>query len=184
MEAHTPPSNSQELAELYRRFGPSLHRRALSLLRDPEEAVDVTQDTFLDFMRVRGTLRGKASPFTVLYQMVTYKAVDRLRRRSRWTGSLELKEEDVEAAEQRLEAATAHEGGLERVEVAQDLALLTEGESPEVLTVALLYYVEGHTTEELGRVLGLHRKVVAKMLEQFAKRARARQARLVGEVGQ
>lgn len=174
---------SQQLADLYRRYGPALYRRALALTRDPEEAVDLMQDAFLGFMKMRESLRGEASPFTLLYQIVTHRAVDRLRKRSRWTGRLALREdEDPEAAERRQDAALAHEGDVGRVEAAQDLALLTQGEEPQVLTAAFLYFVEGHSAEQVGQVLNLSRKAVAKMLEQFVKRARARQSRFEAEV--
>ncbi|MFP2911103.1 RNA polymerase sigma factor, partial [Pyxidicoccus sp. 3LFB2] len=82
------PPGPEDLAALYRRFGPAVHRRALSLTRDAEEALDVTQDTFLAYMNVRRTARDEASPFTVLYQIATYRAVDRVRRRARWSGRL------------------------------------------------------------------------------------------------
>lgn len=175
-------TEAEHLAELYRRFGPAVHRRAKSLLGDPEEALDVTQDTFLAYLRNRASLRGEASPFTVLYQIATHKALDRLRSRARWSGRLgPLQLEDEEGAERPVEAATAHGGGLERVEAMQDLALLTHGESPEALTAALLYFVEGHTVEEVGQVLDMTRKTAAKLLHQFTERARKRSARLEPE---
>jgi RNA polymerase sigma-70 factor (ECF subfamily) len=171
-------AEAAELTELYRRFGPAVHRRALSITRDVEEALDVTQDTFMAYMNVRASLRGEASPFTVLYQIATHRAVDRLRRRARWSGSLGLDVEDEEGAAQRREAATAHEGGMARVEALQDLAVLTHGEKPRVLTAAVLYFVEGYTEAEVGRVLDLERHTVSKLLRQFAERARKRSARL------
>ena len=167
-------SASEDLAALYRRFGPAVHRRA-------EEALDVTQDTFLAYMKARGSLRDEASPFTVLYQIATYRAVDRVRRRARWSGRLgplSVEDEDGEAEHRSQEAATAHTGGMERVEALQDLALLTQGEDPEVLTVAVLYFVEGHTTEEVAQVLDLSRKTVTRMLARFAERAQKRGLRL------
>jgi len=69
------------------------------------------------YMRSEASLRGRASPFTVLYQIATHKAVDRLRRSSRWSGvlgSLDLPEGDVPA--RPAEWASAHEGGMARVE--------------------------------------------------------------------
>jgi RNA polymerase sigma-70 factor (ECF subfamily) len=174
---------SQQLADLYRRYGPAIHRRALALVKEAEEAVDITQDTFLAYMRGEASLRGEASAFTVLYQIATHKAVDRLRRKARWTGSLALREEDEEEAEQRLEAATAHEGDVHRVEAAQDLALLTQGEEPQVLTAAFLYHVEGYSTEEVAQTLDLSRKTVSKLLVRFTERARKRSARFEPEVG-
>jgi RNA polymerase sigma factor (sigma-70 family) len=173
-------ADSALVADLYRRFAPAVHRRALSLLRDPQEALDVTQETFLAYMKSHARLRGEASPFTVLYQIATYQSVDRLRRRARWSGRLTnlSLHEDEEHESSRLEAATAHTGNTDRVEAAQDLALLTTGEKEDTLTAALLYFVEGYTTEEIAQILDLSRKTVGKMLAQFAERAQKRHARL------
>ncbi len=172
-------AESDEVAQLYRRFGPAVHRRALSLLRDPQEALDVTQETFLAYLKQKDKLRGEAAPFTVLYQIATFRSVDRLRRSSRWSGTLEVPEVREEELESRdLAVGHADDGGTRRVEAAQDLALLTHGEKPDVLTAALLYFVEGYTTEEVAQSLDLSRKTVGKMLAQFAERARKRKARL------
>ncbi|MHB8876514.1 MAG: RNA polymerase sigma factor, partial [Myxococcaceae bacterium] len=95
-------SDSEEVANLYRRYGPAVHRRVLSMVRDPQEALDLTQETFLAYMKARPTLRGEAAPFTLLYQIATCQAVDRLRKRARWTGRLgamSVEEEDDRAAE-------------------------------------------------------------------------------------
>jgi RNA polymerase sigma-70 factor (ECF subfamily) len=163
---------------LYRRFGPAINRRARAVLRDDQEAFDVTQDTFLAYMRGEASLRGEASHFTVLYQIATHKAVDRLRRNSRWSGvlgSLDIPEDGAPA--HPAEWASSHEGGMERVEALRDLALLTDGEKPLVITAAVLYFVEGYTLEEVGEVLGLDRKKVSGLLHKFAERARRRSAR-------
>jgi RNA polymerase sigma-70 factor (ECF subfamily) len=172
-------AGADHLTELYRRFGPAVHRRARAVLGDAEEALDVTQDTFLAYMRAEAGLRNEASPFTVLYQIATHKAVDRLRRRSRWNGRLGPLEVD-ESEEDRVRRLE-HPGGLERVEALQDLALLTHGESPQALTAALLYFVEEHTLEEVAQMLDLTRKTVSKLLHQFCERARKRSLRLEPE---
>jgi RNA polymerase sigma factor (sigma-70 family) len=165
--------------DLYRRFGPAVHRRALSLVRDEEEALDITQDTFLAFVKEPALLRGGASAFTVLYQIATFKSVDRMRRRARWSGRLgELVVNDAgEPVEREVEAVEASAGGMAQVEAAQDLALLTHGEEPRTLTAAFLYFVAGYNMEEVGQVLGLTRKTVGRLLGEFATRARKRSAR-------
>lgn len=172
-------ARADHLDELYRRFGPAVNRRARAMLRDEEEALDVTQDTFLAYMRGEASLRGEASVFTVLYQIATYKAVDRLRRNARWSGALgRLEVAEDEGAPPPGEAAAAHEGGLGRVEALRDLAILTDGESPRALTAAVLYFVEGYTLEEVAQALDLTRKTVSELLRRFAERARKRSARL------
>jgi len=167
------------LDALYRRFGPAINRRARAMLRDDEEAFDVTQDTFLAYMRSEHSLRREASPFTVLYQIATHKAVDRLRRNSRWSGvlgSFDISEDEAPARSG--EGTGSHEGGMARVEALRDLSLLTDGEPTQTLTAAVLSFVEGYSMQEIGEVLGLDRKEVSDLLHQFAERARKRSARL------
>jgi len=171
--------NEEQLAaDLYRRFSPAIYRRALALLGDEQEALDVAQETFLDFLDARARMRGEASPFTFLYQMATYKALDRLRRRARWSGILAHTDYEERDEPEHERAADTSEPHASRVEAACDLALLTQGEKPDVLTAALLYFVEGYTTEEVAQSLDLSRKTVGKMLARFAERARKRAARM------
>jgi DNA-directed RNA polymerase specialized sigma24 family protein len=173
-------SEEEVFRKLYERCGRRLYERACSLLRDSDEAQDALQDTFLDCMRGKVYMRGEAAPFTVLYQIVTFKAVDRLRRRSRWSGvlgSLVVDEEEGAAGSSQWVPST--DGGLIRVEALQDLAILTEGEDPQILTAAVLHFVEGHSFDEVCHKLGLKdRKVASKMLSDFAERARERSASL------
>ncbi|MBE2249049.1 MAG: sigma-70 family RNA polymerase sigma factor [Myxococcus sp.] len=164
--------------ELYRRYAPAVHRRALSLLGgDAAAAQDVTQDVFLGYFRAEARLTGAAQPFTVLYQMATYQSVDRLRARARWHGKLGALslDEDAEGPAAQLPADA---GGVTRVEATHDLALLTKGEDEQTLTCAVLYFVEGYTTQEIADTLDLSRKTVGRALAAFGARARKRAERL------
>jgi RNA polymerase sigma factor (sigma-70 family) len=170
-------SAQARFSELYRRFAPAIFRRAKTLLGgDEAEAHDVTQDVFLGFFKLEARLSGAASPFTVLYQMATYQAVDRLRRRARWHGRLSAFEHDEESSEPAPVLPT-NDGGTSRVEATHDLALLTKGEDEQTLTCAILYFVEGHTTQEIADTLDLSRKTVSRALAAFAERANKRAER-------
>ena len=173
--------DSQLVGDLYRRYGPAVNRRLRSLLGDEQEALDLTQEVFLAFLDARKRLRGEASAFTVLYQIATHKAVDSLRRRARWSGTLGRVDYDESAEDQAAAPAADAAHSPQRVEAALDLALLTRDESPEVLTAAFMYFVERYTTEEIGESLGLSRKTIGKYLAGFAERARKRSARLSKE---
>lgn len=70
------------------------------------------------------------------------------------------------------------------MEAAQELALLAQGASPEVLTAALLHFVGGYTLEEVGEKLGVSGKTVRRMLERLRERARRRGAPLGGWRGE
>jgi RNA polymerase sigma factor (sigma-70 family) len=168
---------TQRFNELYRRYAPAVFRRAASLLGGDEAAAqDITQDVFLGYFRSESKLRGEASPFTVLYQMATYQAVDRLRHRARWHGALPKLPDDEEALD-ALAQLPAPESSTSRVDAMHDLALLTKGEDEQTLTCAVLYFVEGYTTEEVAQALDLSRKTVGRALAAFAERANKRSER-------
>jgi RNA polymerase sigma factor (sigma-70 family) len=157
--------NHASLTGLYERLRPQVFRQALRLLRDTEEAWDVTQDTFLAFWRAQPLLRGEASPWTVLYGIVTRRAIDRLRRRSRGAlGEGALPVEDEESA------AGLCAGGIERVEALHDLERLTQGESSQVLHCVRLYFLEGCTFAEVGLALDVSRQTASRVLKQLSKR--------------
>ncbi len=164
--------------ELYRRYAPAVFRRALSLLGgDEATAKDVTQDVLLGYFKGEARLTGAAQPFTVLYQMATYQSVDRLRSRARWHGKMSSLSHDEEGDGPAVQVP-AHDGGVERVEATHDLALLTKGEDEQTLTCAVLYFVEGYTTQEIAETLDLSRKTVGRALAAFAARANKRSERL------
>ncbi len=169
---------SDELAALYQELAPGLRQLARRRLNDSEEAREVVQETFLAFMCAQPSLRGEASHSTVLHAILVKRINNRLRQRARSAARTEpLDLEDEAHASSPWEAATAHDGGSGGVEARKELAALTRGESPQALRVARLYYVEGHTLEELGKKLGLGLKEVAQLLRQLVRRVRRRRAR-------
>ena len=169
---------ADRLTELYRRYAPAIFRRARSLLGgDEHEAHDVVQEVFLSYVKHESRLRGEAGPFTVLYQMATYQSVDRLRRAARWSGKLTSLSIDEDAEGPALQVPSSDDGAA-RLEAARDLSLLTEGEDEQTLTCALLYFVEGYTTEEIAQSLNISRKTVGRALAAFSERAQKRAARL------
>lgn len=168
----------KEVEALYRRYGPALFRRCRKLLGSDAEAQDCLQDTFLGFLK--GNWRGEAQPFTVLYRVATFQAIDRLRRRGRWFGHAEhltVRDEEADASLEQQGAAWAqHQPSTEteRVECAHDLALLTKGEDEFTLTAAVMHWVEGHTLEEIAQTLGVTRKTVSARLTRFMERVASR----------
>jgi RNA polymerase sigma-70 factor (ECF subfamily) len=62
---------------------PAIRRYILSLVRDPAEADDLTQETFLRAHRSRESLRDPDAALPWLYGIATNVSVDRLRQRAR-----------------------------------------------------------------------------------------------------
>ena len=111
------------VTDLYRRFFPPLYRRALSLLGDREEASDVAQEAFVEFVQQRGLLSGERQAFALMYQVATFQSLTRLRKRARREDALERNGLQV------TNQVPTSEGELPRLEAAMELAQLTQGES-------------------------------------------------------
>jgi RNA polymerase sigma-70 factor (ECF subfamily) len=157
-----------DVAELYKRHAPALHRRCMSILGDKDDALDLVQETFARYLAARDTWSGSATPFTVLYRIATNAAIDRLRRRRTAT----TEELDPEA--------WAGDLGREprRVDDLHDLVTLTRGLSEEEVTVAVLHHLDGYTQDGIAASLDLSRRTVGKILDRFQDHVRKRAARL------
>jgi len=157
-----------DLAELYKRHAPALHRRCAGIVGNAEEARDLVQETFARYISARSTFTDKASPFTMLYRIATNASIDRLRRRK--TSSEDELDPEVRAGD------LGHEP--HRVDKLLDLAMLTRGLSEEELTVAVLHHLDGYTQDGIAASLDLSRKTVGKILAKFEDHVKKRAARL------
>jgi RNA polymerase sigma-70 factor (ECF subfamily) len=159
-----------DIAELYRRHAPALHRRCASIVGNGEEARDLVQETFARYISARSTFTDKASPFTMLYRIATNASIDRLRRRKTGGGGEDELDPEVHAGD------LGHEP--QRVDKLHDLALLTRGLTEEELTVAVLHHLDGYTQDGIAASLDISRKTVGKILAKFEDHVKKRAARL------
>jgi RNA polymerase sigma-70 factor (ECF subfamily) len=160
--------DGDDLAELYKRHAPALHRRCASIVGNAEEARDLVQETFARYISARSTFTDKASPFTMLYRIATNASIDRLRRRK--TATEEELDPEVQPGDLGREP--------HRVDKLHDLALLTRGLSEEELTVAVLHHLDGYTQDGIAASLDISRKTVGKILAKFEDHVKKRAARL------
>ena len=139
---------------LYRRYGPMVLRRCRQLLCDEDQALDVTQDVFVRLLTRRDRLRADA-PSSLLYRIATNLCLNRIRdtQRRKTTADSPLLEQIAcsEDAEGRIEARTV-------------LAKLFVQQRESTRTMAVLYYVDGMTLEEVAKQVGLSVSGVRKRL--------------------
>lgn len=155
-----------EIADLYKRHAPALHRRCASIVGNGEEARDLVQETFARYLAARHSW-DRASPFTVLYRIATNASIDRLRRRK--TKAEDELDPEVHAGD------LGREPG--RIDDLHDLAFLTKGLSEEELTVAVLHHLDGYTQDAIATSLDLSRRTVGKILVRFEEHVKKRAAR-------
>jgi RNA polymerase sigma-70 factor (ECF subfamily) len=145
-------SPRSSLEELYLSHGPAVLRRARQLLGDDTEAQEVLHDVFTSLLRDPAQFAGMSSAMTFLYRMTTNAALGRLRTQRTHerllAANLRGREEPTQASPETL------------VELRAWLLSLPD----ELAQVAIYYYMDEMTQEELANVLGCSRQWVGKLL--------------------
>jgi RNA polymerase sigma-70 factor (ECF subfamily) len=167
---------AQELNSIVFRYLPMFYKRAFRFLGNAPDAEDAVQEALLSAYRHLGQFRGQAQLSTWLTTIVTNAARLQLRRRRRASFS-SLDEEHGEDGLTFSERLPDSKPGPEEVcSTAEARDRLVEGVkqlSPELRRTFQLRDIDGLTTKEAARVLGVPEGTVK------ARLARAR-ARLAG----
>ena len=56
-----------EIQGLYEKYGAALYRRAVSIVKNDQSALEILQDVFVAVIKSADSFRGEASPYTWLY---------------------------------------------------------------------------------------------------------------------
>jgi RNA polymerase sigma-70 factor (ECF subfamily) len=148
-------------AALFERYGATVYRRCLALLRQEELARDAVQEVFLRVVAQLGGFRGESSPLTWIYSIATLYCLQQLRNQRR----SERKLHDL--------LATADPPPTASLEDKVALAALLEGADREVQQIVVLRLIDGMTGDEVAELTGLSRKTVTRRLQEFIAEARA-----------
>ena len=136
---------------------------AMSLMHNPADAADMTQEAFIRLLRSLGTYRGETKFTTWLYRLVTNICLDGLRRRGRPVESLDDTSstqggDDAPSAGERLadnDRWTHPEEELElRVSATEVRAALNQLPAPQRLALTLHYFQEMRY-EDIADTMGL-----------------------------
>jgi RNA polymerase sigma factor (sigma-70 family) len=146
-----------ELDALYDAYAYAVHRRCARLLGSNADADDALQEVFIAVMRYGDSLRNNESPIPWLYRIADRHCFRILTKRKRWV----LDEDAIEAQQ----TGTIEEARLVR----EVLGSCKES----VRDVAVLYYVDQMTQDEVAAEIGLSRKTVRQRLSEFLATARA-----------
>lgn len=154
------PNVTVDIEGYYRRYGAMVMRRCRSLLKDEDEAMDATQDTFVRLMKYADRLEGRA-PSSLLYTMATNVCLNRIRARGR------NRSDAVGEIVEEIASAGDH---ADRVLADHFLGRLFETEKADTRTMAVCHYVDGMTLEETAGVCGLSVSGVRKRLRTLRAR--------------
>jgi RNA polymerase sigma-70 factor (ECF subfamily) len=185
--ARAKSGDLEALEALYRAFETPVYNLALRVLRRPEDAEDVLQETFLEVVRSIKQYRGEGHLWGWIRQIATSKALMRIRH-DRVRETEELHEESVVGAGA---GAGAGAGDMAGVGVIGASAGMSPGSVPAQIdleraferlsetsrAVVWLHDVEGYTHEEIAEQMG---KTVSFSKSQLA-RAHVRLRRMLDE---
>jgi RNA polymerase sigma-70 factor (ECF subfamily) len=152
-----------EVEKLYRQYGPSVYRRAMNLLRSDQEAQEAMQDVFISVLSKGESFRGASSPMTWLYSVTTNLCLNRIRNAKRRT---ELLQKNVPA-----ESSTDRP----HPEIRHIVLELLRSVPEELARVAVYYFFDDMTHEEIAKILGCSRRTVGDLLERFRKQLASRE---------
>jgi RNA polymerase sigma-70 factor (ECF subfamily) len=149
-----------ELVSAYQRYFPLLVRKCARMLRDPQEAQDVAQESFVRLCEA-GALGGDPRVVTAwLYRTSTRLVIDRIRSQAR-VAALELEELGISTEDSSPEARAHAQAACQRL-----LRSLPRAE----LEAALLSRLDGLTQPEIAEVMGIHERSVRRLLAQLEAR--------------
>lgn len=147
------------ISELYVRTAPVIHRRALALLGNVDEAQDATQDVFVILLQKIDSFRGDSSIFTWLYRVTTNHCLNVIRSRKRRHRALEHLSAETARPRDRGRAGAA----LERRDLIR--VLLSHFDTRKVQVVTHYYY-DDMSQAEIGALLGISERAVRKTLSK------------------
>ncbi len=158
------PTAIQEVIKAY--LG-QIHRAAMGAGLDEHQAEDITQATFMTFIEKAPNFDGRSHVRTWLFGIM-YKKILEMRRevkRSHQYDDIEQVMEDrfrTNGSWQRPPAPV--DGEAYRSEIRQKLKECLDGVSPKQRMVFMLREIEGHTTEEICKILEITRTNLGALL--------------------
>ncbi|HEX8796898.1 MAG TPA: sigma-70 family RNA polymerase sigma factor, partial [Polyangiaceae bacterium] len=176
-DAKDLPESKESIGKLLESYAPTIHRFALRMCRDPEDARDVVQETMLAASRGLDGFRGESSLSTWLFTIARSFCIKARRLR---TGEpervLSLESEDVEPM--RSGAAAPDEAAGER-ELGRALEAAIGALDPMYREVLVLRDAEGLTAPEVATVLGIGVDAVKSRLHRARTAVREKLAPLL-----
>jgi RNA polymerase sigma-70 factor (ECF subfamily) len=149
--AHQGDSAAFEL--IYRLYSRLVYSICLRMLRDPFEAEDLTQETFVLLLRKIHTFRGESAFSSWLYKLTTNLVLMRFRKKVSQSESLDEISANAESGETISELGQPDlylSGLFDRINLQAAINLLPAG----CKTTFILHDVEGYEHKEIAGILG------------------------------
>ena len=156
----TPPARA-EIEQLYREHGHVVLRRARRILGNDVDAREVLQEVFLSLLDRPDQFDRRSAVTTFLYAVTTHACLNRLRNQRRRSELLAR-----EARSGQTDAAA---------ETTVDAARLLRELPVRLARVAIHYFIDEMTHDEIAEIIGVSRRQVGNLVAQVQEEARKRE---------
>jgi RNA polymerase sigma-70 factor (ECF subfamily) len=148
---------------VYRSYAPIVQRRARAMLGSDADAWEVVQDVFMSFYEQPGQFEGRSQLSSYLYAATTNACLNRIRSQKTQARLLDRRASEAPRPQPFMPLDP------EALSLLHDLLRRL----PESLArVALYYYIDDLTHDEIARLIGCSRKHVGNLLERVAEATR------------
>jgi len=152
-----------DIEAYYTRYGPMVLRRCRSLLRDDQAAFDALQEVFLKVLARRDHLTGD-HPSSLLYRIATNICLNRIRDDRR---------HDVRESAEVLHHLSFFEAAEKDLSARRLLDYVLGSEKEFTRQIAVLYFINGMTIQEVSATVKLSISGVHKQLAKLRRKIRA-----------
>ena len=135
-------------------YRPQIQRHILAMVRDADEAEELTQDTYARAFQGIHRLRDPQAALAWLYRIATNVALDRLRRRTIPVDGASVSLEETELAAARERPASLIETALERSQMSDCVQSYLETLPDDYRVAILLHDVHVLSNPEIARLVG------------------------------
>ncbi len=148
--------NTDAFEELVARHRDKIYARAYSMMRNEEEAIDLSQEAWIKGWQRLSQFQGESSFGTWMTRIVINLCLDQLRKQKRHrTESMEEMDEESGGVERQMPVVTVNPtAGLERTELRQRIDRALGQLSYEHRTVLVLHEFEELEYKEIAKVMG------------------------------
>jgi RNA polymerase sigma-70 factor (ECF subfamily) len=170
--------DKEAFALIYRNYSDFVYRICLRMLRDPSEAEDAAQDTFVRVFLKINTFRGESAFSSWLYRLTTNVILMRFRQNKRYWAPLGERIRGNLDPGCEIDAPDLHTGDpVGRLDLQAAIDLLPDG----CKAAFILHAVHGYEHKEIGALLGCSVGNSKSQLHRARKRLRKLLANLPGE---